>query len=306
MARCAWRTTRGERRSSEAAAPLAGAQVTLPDVLSLQQNPATRREWIKYSAKDAVATWLLRQTLEAKLRGMRVQACQFLGRTRDSQTEQTLEDRDDRFKEKGELWQNNMWDFYCRYWRDFGELLTQMEAEGMRADRDSLHTAEQEASAHQRTSERAFRDWVRCRLQAKGISADSADLMNLGSGLQARCAATRCRRRRPRSAPSSHLLLSAACCFVPIRRAAGARCPPAAACSAACAACAALVCRRLVRAAASGRVQGMPARCRRSATCSSPTRRLLRRRQQRQPRHPSRSDRRAIGPPRPRRRRGGS
>ena len=32
----------------------------------------------------------------------------------------------------------NMWDMYCRYWQPFGELLTDMEREGMQVNRCSM------------------------------------------------------------------------------------------------------------------------------------------------------------------------
>lgn len=42
----------------------------LPNIRDIQMNPDTRDEWIKYSAKDALATWWVRDALENKLRSL--------------------------------------------------------------------------------------------------------------------------------------------------------------------------------------------------------------------------------------------
>ena len=175
------------------AARLLAAQVKLPGVRELQStdDPARRKEWIKYSAKDAVATWLLRRTLEAKLRSMKVQACEFVGRGQEEALPPS------------KWWCANMWQLYQRYWKPFGQLLTQMEVEGMYVCRNSLKAAEQSAREHQRTSMRQFRDWVGERMRALDIDQNALqpdselrpeNLMNVGSGLQARCGCL-CARR---------------------------------------------------------------------------------------------------------------
>ena len=64
----------------------------------------TRPDWIQYSAYDSHGTWLLHQRLKAELESMEWQQGRML------------------------------FDFYWDYWRPFGELLTDMEREGIRVD----------------------------------------------------------------------------------------------------------------------------------------------------------------------------
>ena len=75
----------------------------------LQRGADTRSAWIDYSAFDAEATWHVRKELESLLREM------FW----------TSEARDDALSEL------SMWDFYRRYYRDFGQLLVNMEQRGI-------------------------------------------------------------------------------------------------------------------------------------------------------------------------------
>ena len=75
----------------------------------LQRNPATRNEWIEYSAFDAEATWHVRKELEALLRQM-------------YWTDKVVD---------GKPVECSMWDFYERYYRDFGQLLVDMEKRGI-------------------------------------------------------------------------------------------------------------------------------------------------------------------------------
>lgn len=75
----------------------------------LQRGSDTRSAWIDYSAFDAEATWHVRKELESLLREM------FW----------TSEPRDDALSEL------SMWDFYRRYYRDFGQLLVNMEQRGI-------------------------------------------------------------------------------------------------------------------------------------------------------------------------------
>lgn len=120
----------------------------------------TRAAWIDYSALDAQATWLLRESLECKLRNMPVDACRFL--------------RSNGFKPCA-----SMWDFYLQNWRPFGELLVDMEREGMLVDNAQLKTAEKIAKEAAEAAENQFRNWAiqRC---------EDARWMNVGSGTQVR------------------------------------------------------------------------------------------------------------------------
>ena len=135
--------------------------MVLPDVVSLQVSPETRHRWIDYSSLDAQATWLLRESLECKLRNMPVEACRYLSANKHFKTSST------------------MWDFYTQNWLPFGEILVDMERNGMLVDKEQLRVAETLATEHQKTSEDAFRSWAiqRC---------EDARYMNVGSGAQVR------------------------------------------------------------------------------------------------------------------------
>lgn len=137
-------------------------QMVLPDVVALQVSPETRYRWIDYSSLDAQATWLLRESLEFKLRNMPVEACKHLSANPHFKVCAT------------------MWDLYTQNWLPFGEILVDMERNGMLVDKEQLRVAETLATEHQKTSENAFRSWAiqRC---------EDARWMNVGSGAQVRC-----------------------------------------------------------------------------------------------------------------------
>ena len=136
--------------------------MVLPDVVSLQVNEETRYRWIDYSSLDAQATWLLRESLECKLRNMPVEACRHLS-------------ANEHFKVCA-----TMWEFYTQNWLPFGKILVDMERNGMLVDKEQLRVAETLATEHQRTAEDLFRSWAiqRC---------EDARYMNVGSGAQVRC-----------------------------------------------------------------------------------------------------------------------
>jgi len=87
----------------------------LPDMRVLQNDPATREKWIEYSARDAVATWWVREKIVHELKKMPWIVADV------SLTE--------KYGPKP-----NMYDFYMCYLKDFGELLTDMERNGIKLD----------------------------------------------------------------------------------------------------------------------------------------------------------------------------
>jgi DNA polymerase-1 len=129
--------------------------------LDLQTNPETRAQWIDYSALDAQATWLLRESLECKLRNMPADASQYIP-------------VDPAFPAC-----KTMWEFYQQHWRPFGALLVQMERNGMLVDNQQLQEAQRLAQQHKETAENTFRSWASAR-------CEDALWMNVGSGSQAR------------------------------------------------------------------------------------------------------------------------
>nr|PNR49997.1 hypothetical protein PHYPA_011894 [Physcomitrium patens] len=127
---------------------------TIPPVHELQRDEELRDAWIYYSTFDAVCTWRLFLSLQQKL----------------SSTPWNVAD----LKKKG-----SMYDFYEKYWRPFGEVLVQMEADGMLVDCNHLATVEKVAKAQQEISVSRFRKW------AAKYCADAAQ-MNVGSDAQIR------------------------------------------------------------------------------------------------------------------------
>ena len=80
-----------------------GKTIELPPIDQIQNDPEQRETWIEYSALDAQATWFLRESLEAKLRGISCDACPRLSAKPT-------------FHECA-----NLWEFYTTYLREFGE-----------------------------------------------------------------------------------------------------------------------------------------------------------------------------------------
>lgn len=117
----------------------------LPELLQLQENPETREKWIEYSARDAVATWWLHDALRTRLQRM-----PWIVHTHDKAVQQQQQQQ-----------QGTMFDFYQRYWRDFGELLTDMEAVGIKVDTENhLRQAEIRAREARNEMEKLFLDWA--------------------------------------------------------------------------------------------------------------------------------------------------
>jgi len=138
-----------------------GKTVILPPIDEIQTDPEQRETWIEYSALDAQATWFLRESLEAKLRGIDCEACPVLSKKPT-------------FRRC-----SNLWDFYVHYLREFGEVLTDMESNGMYVDKAHLANAEKRALEDKKVAEDYFRTWATGKCPA-------AEHMNVGSGIQVR------------------------------------------------------------------------------------------------------------------------
>lgn len=138
-----------------------GKTLILPPIEEIQEDKESRDRWIEYSALDAQATWFLRESLEAKLRGMSCEACSILAGKPGFRKCVTL------------------WDFYTFYLADFGNLLTQMERNGLLVDKAHLANAEKMALEDKRVAEDYFRNWAAAK-------CEDAKFMNVGSGLQIR------------------------------------------------------------------------------------------------------------------------
>ncbi|KAL9232653.1 hypothetical protein vseg_007735 [Gypsophila vaccaria] len=128
-----------------------GKIVSLPSVEELQIEE--REPWICYSSLDAMSTLKLYESLKSKLSKMPwVMNGRSIG---------------------------NMFHFYEKYWRPFGELLVQMETEGMLVDRAYLSEVERVAIAEQQIAADRFRNWA-------SKYCPDARHMNVGSDTQLR------------------------------------------------------------------------------------------------------------------------
>lgn len=131
----------------------------LPDDLrELQLKPEHRQKWIEYSAKDAVATWWVRYELELKLANMEWKPI-------------------DQSKSIGTLF-----DFYMAYLCEFGDLLTDMERNGIKVDtKVHLKNAEVLAREERKKMEAIFLSWAQNYCEdAKYINtASSAQIQQL-------------------------------------------------------------------------------------------------------------------------------
>ena len=124
----------------------------LPPIDELQQMSEFRDNFIQYSARDAIATWWVRYEIETRLKLM----------------PWVIEGRK----------MGTMMEFYDMYLKDFGELLTDMEAAGVKVDTDGhLKNAEMLAREERIRLEKHFIDW------ATSYCPDAVD-MNLASTAQ--------------------------------------------------------------------------------------------------------------------------
>lgn len=110
-----------------------GKTIEMPSILELHTSPEFVANWISYSALDAETTFFLREVLTKELTKFGVR---FEG-------------------------MKNLFDLYVKYWLPFGEILTNIEREGIRVDLNHLSKAEQKATEDLNKLEAKFIDWVK-------------------------------------------------------------------------------------------------------------------------------------------------
>ncbi|XP_020596594.1 DNA polymerase I A, chloroplastic/mitochondrial-like [Phalaenopsis equestris] len=128
-----------------------GKSITIAPVELLQREETI--PWICYSVSDSINTLRLYESLKAKLESM---DWVFDG-----------------------VWKGSMYEFYEEYWRPFGNLLANMEAEGLLVDRGYLSNVEKVAVAEQEVAADKFRSWA-------SKYCPDAKFMNVGSDAQIR------------------------------------------------------------------------------------------------------------------------
>lgn len=109
-----------------------GKILLYPDIEEMHTDERYVAKWIEYSAFDAEITYFLRETLAQKL-------CQL----------ETVEEG-----------MGNLLGLYSKYWLPFGELLTDMERNGIRVNVDYLKQIQLTAEKDKRNYEESFLQWV--------------------------------------------------------------------------------------------------------------------------------------------------
>lgn len=109
-----------------------GKVVLFPDIKEMHTNPIYVPDWIEYSCFDAEITYFLRETLRIKLSSLKCDA---------------------------ENMKHN-YNLYLKYWRPFGELLTNMERYGFKVDLKYLKDIQIQAEIDKINYEKAFLQWV--------------------------------------------------------------------------------------------------------------------------------------------------
>ena len=151
-----------------------GKVVVLPPVEELQGSPASRGKWIRYASLDARCTYWLGRALEGRLRSV---SCSPDAAIRGATGfGAPVADPPDASSPPRPF---AMWDLYRNTWLPFGEILTDMEAEGVLVDREHLASAELAATADRAAAVARFRAWASARVPGTAF-------MNVCSGPQIR------------------------------------------------------------------------------------------------------------------------
>ena len=109
-----------------------GKVLLFPDIEEMHTTPKYVEKWVEYSAFDADITFFLRESLAYELCKIKI----------DSEN------------------MHNMYDLYCKYWMPFGELLTDMEREGIMIDIPQMQQKQADAEADRDMHKRKFLNWV--------------------------------------------------------------------------------------------------------------------------------------------------
>ena len=134
----------GVRRIKKDGNPAKESQ--LPPLEEIQRNPNTILPWIDYCTLDTEATWFLRYYLKYKYPF-------FLS---NNPRLKTMEwEKLDKSQPP-----SDMWKFYKQYWRPFGEILTDMEREGIYVNTQYLKDILPKARKDRDNLRQKFINWV--------------------------------------------------------------------------------------------------------------------------------------------------
>ena len=110
----------------------AGKTFEMPAIEELHTSSSEVELWVHYATLDAESTYYLRDALVQELKKYKVE---FEG-------------------------MNNLFDLYCKYWLPFGELLTELERNGIRVNKQHLANAEKKAEEDSAALQNRFKNWV--------------------------------------------------------------------------------------------------------------------------------------------------
>lgn len=118
-----------------------GKSFIMPNIEQLHTDTKFIHNWVTYSVLDAEVTFYLRDIFQLLL--------------------QSLPCRTYTHKNPvGEIYKNN-YDLYLNYWRPFGELMTDMERNGIKIDVEYLKKIQEDAESDIKQAEQNFIRWVR-------------------------------------------------------------------------------------------------------------------------------------------------
>jgi DNA polymerase I len=118
-----------------------GKSFIMPDIEQLHTNSKFVHNWVTYSVLDAEVTYYLRDMFQLLLQSL------------PTKTYTHINPVGDKFK--------NNYDLYLNFWRPFGELMTDMERNGIKIDVEYLRKIQESAESDIKQAEQNFIRWVR-------------------------------------------------------------------------------------------------------------------------------------------------
>ena len=147
----------------------------MPDTLTLQTAEKYRKEFVEYSVQDAKITWFVKKSQYLFVFALINRNSTF---KRDVRNILEMKLRELEWNIGGKRL-GTLWDFYIRYMLAFGEVLTELEREGIRIDMDQIKKIEPIALEDLERASLKFRLWA-------SQYCPDALLMNISSDQQKR------------------------------------------------------------------------------------------------------------------------
>lgn len=110
-----------------------GKTFEYPSIIEMHTDEKLIKDWVIYSTLDAEITYFIREVLAIKLSKLSIKHENM----------------------------NNLLDFYYKYWLDFGEMLTDLERNGIKIDIEYLKEIQKKAEDHLMCCKLQFLEWVK-------------------------------------------------------------------------------------------------------------------------------------------------